>query len=93
MSIQAPYWRCMFPKPTKHAAWGERLHGMNKAQVLPIMSNNDIDILRSYQANKLYESFKMTPLYVYRTAISQSFKNQVIARSVSRVARLNILII
>ncbi|KAJ5754281.1 Histone deacetylase clr3 [Penicillium manginii] len=63
MSIQAPYWRCMFPKPTKHAAWGDRLH----------------DILRSYQSNKFYESFKMTPLYIYRTAISQSFKNQVIA--------------
>lgn len=28
MSIQASYWRCMFPKPTKHSAWGERLHGM-----------------------------------------------------------------
>ncbi|KAJ5222144.1 Histone deacetylase clr3 [Penicillium citrinum] len=66
MSIQASYWRCMFPKPTKHSAWGERLH-------------DHADILRSYQSNKLYESFKMTPLYVYRTAISQSFKNQVIA--------------
>ena len=30
MSIQASYWRCMFPKPTKHLAWGERLHGMCK---------------------------------------------------------------
>lgn len=65
MSVQAPYWRCMFPKPTKHAAWGERLH----------------DILRSHQAKMLYENFKMTPLYVYRTAISQSFKDQVIASS------------
>jgi histone deacetylase 6 len=64
MSIQAQYWRCMFPKPPSNPVWANRLH----------------DILRDYQSKKLYEDLKLTPLWIYRTAISKSFKNQVLAR-------------
>ncbi|CEJ59885.1 Putative Histone deacetylase HdaA [Penicillium brasilianum] len=63
MSIQAQHWRCMYPRPPQHPMGGDRLH----------------DVLRGYQAKILYESFKLTPLYIYRTKISRSFENQVLA--------------
>ncbi|KAJ5688810.1 Histone deacetylase clr3 [Penicillium macrosclerotiorum] len=63
MGIQAQYWHCMFPKPPTHPVWADRLH----------------DVLRDYQSKQLYASFKLTPLYIYRTAISKSFDNQVLA--------------
>lgn len=40
-------------------------------------------MIRDYQSKQLYEDFKLTPLYIYRTAISKSFKNQVMARLAS----------
>ncbi|KAJ5182425.1 Histone deacetylase clr3 [Penicillium capsulatum] len=63
MGIQAQYWQCMYPKPPQHPVWANRLH----------------DVLREVQAKQLYESAKLTPLYIYRTAISKSFDNQVLA--------------
>ncbi|KAJ5177286.1 Histone deacetylase clr3 [Penicillium canariense] len=63
MNMQAQYWRCMYPKPPQHPVWADRLH----------------DVLREYQARQLYDSFKLTPLYIYRTKISKSFENQVLA--------------
>lgn len=46
------------------------------------------DIIRQYQSKQLYDNFKLTPLYIYRTNISKSFENQVLARYVS-FARLS----
>lgn len=40
-------------------------------------------MIRDYQSKQLYEDFKLTSLYIYRTAISKSFKNQVMARLAS----------
>ncbi|KAJ5318145.1 hypothetical protein PENANT_c043G02693 [Penicillium antarcticum] len=62
-SIQSRYWSRLYPKTSSHAMSGDRLH----------------DIIRVYQANQLYESCKLTPLYIYRTAISKSFEKQVLA--------------
>ena len=39
-----------------------------------------LDIIRNYQSKQLYENYKLTSLYIYRTAISKSFENQVLAR-------------
>ena len=38
-----------------------------------------LDIVRAHQAKHLYESFKMTRLFVYREVISKSFKDEVLA--------------
>ncbi|KKK18747.1 hypothetical protein P175DRAFT_0532574 [Aspergillus ochraceoroseus IBT 24754] len=62
--IQSHYWHCMYPKaPQGEGLWTDRLH----------------DIIRAYQAKQLYDSFKLTSLYIYRTSISKSFENQVLA--------------
>ncbi|EAA59664.1 hypothetical protein AN8042.2 [Aspergillus nidulans FGSC A4] len=64
-SIQSDYWKCMYPKAIKNeGVWTDRLH----------------DIIRAYQAKQLYDNYKLTSLYIYRTAISKSFENQVLAR-------------
>ncbi|OJJ32761.1 hypothetical protein ASPWEDRAFT_42791 [Aspergillus wentii DTO 134E9] len=66
MMIQSRYWRCMYPKgPQDGGLWTERLH----------------DVIRGYQSKQLYENYKLTSLYIYRTAISKSFENQVLATS------------
>ena len=39
-----------------------------------------LDIIRNYQSKQLYDNYKLTSLYIYRTAISKSFENQVLAR-------------
>ncbi|CAG8287133.1 unnamed protein product [Penicillium salamii] len=62
-NIQANHWSRLYPKNTVQRIHGDRLH----------------DILRIFQSNQLFENCKLTPLYVYRTAISQSFDNQVLA--------------
>ncbi|KAL4795013.1 hypothetical protein BDV19DRAFT_179123 [Aspergillus venezuelensis] len=62
--IQSSYWHCMYPKgPTGEGLWTDRLH----------------DVIRAYQAKQLYDNYKLTSLYIYRTAISKSFENQVLA--------------
>jgi histone deacetylase 6 len=38
-------------------------------------------VIRSYQYKQLYDNYKLTSLYIYRTAISKSFENQVLASS------------
>ncbi|CAL5871501.1 uncharacterized protein PFLUO_LOCUS5754 [Penicillium psychrofluorescens] len=43
-------------------------------------SNSSTDAIRAHQAKDLYDSFKLTSLYVYRKGVSKSFENQVLAR-------------
>ncbi|KAJ5517621.1 Histone deacetylase class II [Penicillium expansum] len=62
-SIQSQYWSRLYPKTSAHPVYANRLH----------------DVLRVYQSNQLYESCKLTPLHIYRTAISKSFDKQVLA--------------
>ncbi|KAJ5673297.1 histone deacetylase [Penicillium longicatenatum] len=64
--IQSHYWRCMAPRPIQQNqknVFNTRLH----------------DSIRELQAKQLYESCKLTQLYIYRTAISKSFEHQVLA--------------
>ncbi|KAL4805033.1 hypothetical protein BDV18DRAFT_141785 [Aspergillus unguis] len=64
IGIQSAHWHCMYPKgPSNKGVHGDRLH----------------DVIRAYQAKQLYDDFKLTSLYIYRTAISKSFENQVLA--------------
>lgn len=53
---------------------------MAEQEILDHNTHSLPDLLRIFQSNQLYENCKLTPLYVYRTAISQSFDNQVLAR-------------
>ncbi|KAJ6155880.1 histone deacetylase [Penicillium chermesinum] len=62
-SIQAHHWHCMFPKPSQHPAYATQLH----------------DMIRDIQAKQLYDKFKLTPLHIYRTGLSKSFTNMVLA--------------
>ena len=39
-----------------------------------------LDIIRNYQSKQLYDNYKLTSLYIYRTGISKAFENQVLAR-------------
>ncbi|KAL1973489.1 hypothetical protein VTN31DRAFT_6124 [Thermomyces dupontii] len=58
------YWKCMYPKaPVQEGLFTDRFH----------------DIIRAYQAKQLYDSHKLTSLWIYRTTISKSFENQVLA--------------
>lgn len=85
MRIQSHYWRCMTPRPVaKHQGLTltNRLHGMTgplnaRSSVMLI---NIQDSIRELQAKQLYESCKLTELWIYRTAISKSFRHQVLAR-------------
>ncbi|CAI7670803.1 unnamed protein product [Penicillium bialowiezense] len=61
--IQSQYWSRLYPKNTIAQTNGTRLH----------------DIIRTFQSTQLYENCKLVPLYVYRTSISKSFDNQVLA--------------
>ncbi|KAL4864518.1 hypothetical protein BDV12DRAFT_176065 [Aspergillus spectabilis] len=62
--IQSNHWHCMYPKgPQGEGVWTDRLH----------------DVIRAYQAKQLYDNYKLTSLFIYRTAISRSFENQVLA--------------
>ncbi|OOF96755.1 hypothetical protein ASPCADRAFT_129826 [Aspergillus carbonarius ITEM 5010] len=64
MMIQSRFWHCMYPKgPPQDGLFTDRLH----------------DVIRSYQAKQLYDNYKLTSLFIYRTAISKSFENQVLA--------------
>ncbi|KIW97808.1 uncharacterized protein Z519_01392 [Cladophialophora bantiana CBS 173.52] len=63
-NVQSKYWRSIYPKdPVSGIFGGERLH----------------DILRQYQAMHLYDSYKFTPLHIYRDTVSKSFDRQVLA--------------
>lgn len=62
--VQSRYWKCMYPKaPVSGIYGGERLH----------------DIIRAYQAQHLFDKYKLTELYVMRDRISRSFNKQVLA--------------
>ncbi|GKZ74593.1 histone deacetylase hda1 [Aspergillus niger] len=66
MMIQSHYWHCMYPKgPPQDGLFTDRLH----------------DVIRAYQSKQLYDNYKLTSLFIYRTAISRSFENQVLASS------------
>lgn len=41
-----------------------------------------VDVIRQYQAQQLYNNYKLTSLWIYRASISKSFENQVLARQV-----------
>lgn len=61
--IQSRYWKCMYPKaPTSGIYGGERLH----------------DIIRRYQAQHLFDDYKLTELFIIREKISPSFQQQVL---------------
>ncbi|KAF7585373.1 Histone deacetylase hda1 [Aspergillus hancockii] len=67
MMIQSSYWSCMYPKvPQGEGIYSDRFHEPS-------------DVIRAYQSKLLYESYKLTSLYIYRTTISKSFENQVLA--------------
>lgn len=73
----------MYPKqPQEGGLWTDRLHGKQASLTdMNGIDNGDIaDVVRAYQAKQLYDNFKLTSLYIYRTAISRSFENQVLAR-------------
>lgn len=79
--IQSRYWRSMLPKPIEDPSQADRLHGRRLSiRKLASSLSGTADVIRDYQSKQLYEDFKLTPLYIYRTAISKSFKNQVMAR-------------
>ncbi|KAI5787096.1 histone deacetylase Clr3 [Geopyxis carbonaria] len=67
---QSKYWRCMKPQKSLAAETYEST-GL-KAERLN-------DLVRKFQATKLYELYGMTPLEIYRDQISTSFTNQVMA--------------
>ncbi|KAJ6110855.1 histone deacetylase [Penicillium sp. IBT 16267x] len=82
---QSHYWRCMTPRPLAQQTQGirfhNRLHGMT-GQSKPrnsVKLINAQDSIRELQAKQLYESCKLTELWIYRTAISKSFEHQVLA--------------
>ena len=64
MSVQSRYWKCMYPKaPVSGIYGGERLH----------------DVIRQYQAQHLFDKYRLTELHIYREKISKSFEKQVLA--------------
>nr|POF17645.1 histone deacetylase clr3 [Quercus suber] len=68
---QSKFWSSLHPKdPNTRLSitgpqheHGERMH----------------DVVRKWQALKLWEEYEMTPLFIHRTQISQSFEDQVLA--------------
>ncbi|KAJ5737803.1 histone deacetylase hda1 [Penicillium malachiteum] len=81
MNIQGAYWGCMYPKPPSQPFWSTRLHGMPMLPAFDesVKLTNMEDLLREVQSKNLYRTAKLTPLYIYRTSISKSFENQVLA--------------
>ncbi|KAK5254186.1 Histone deacetylase hda1, partial [Exophiala xenobiotica] len=63
-TVQSKYWRSIYPKdPIGGIFGGERLH----------------DIIRQWQAQHLYDKYKLTQLHIFRDNISKSFEQQVLA--------------
>jgi len=63
---QSKFWPCLHPKDPAQKlkqAQAQRVH----------------DLVREWQANVLYQSHEMTPLFIARNKISKSFENQVLA--------------
>lgn len=81
MMIQSAYWSCMYPKaPQQEGHFTDRLHGKRISRIARSEANKSADVIRAYQSKQLYDNYKLTSLYIYRTAISKSFENQVLAR-------------
>ncbi|KAK5103432.1 Histone deacetylase hda1 [Lithohypha guttulata] len=73
---QSRYWRCMYPRaPTSGIYGGERLH----------------DIIRAYQAQNLFNKYKLTELLILRDKISKSFDKQVLG-SISYERRKHLIV-
>ena len=74
--VQSRYWKCMYPKaPTSGIYGGERLH----------------DVIRRYQAQHLFDKYKLTELYILRDRISKSFEQQVLG-SISHDRRKHLIV-
>lgn len=65
---QSKFWPCLHPKNPSQR--------LKQTQALRVH-----DVIRDWQANVLYESHEMTPLFIARNRISQSFENQVLGTS------------
>lgn len=74
--IQSRYWKCMYPKaPTSGIYGGEKLH----------------DIIRRYQAQHMFDNYKLTELHILRDKISKSFDKQVLG-SLSYDRKRNLIV-
>ena len=67
---QSRYWKCMYPKVeaqndslVRKGLRGERMH----------------DIYRYSQSREWWDSYSMTPLFIYREKLSKSFEREVLA--------------
>lgn len=81
MAAQSKYWRCMYPKiPTQEGLFTDRFHGLSQLFSKSEAKLIQIDVIRQYQAQQLYNNYKLTSLWIYRASISKSFENQVLAR-------------
>jgi histone deacetylase 6 len=76
---QSRFWSSLYPKDLS-----ARLAG-------PFQGVRMHDVVRRWQAETLWDDYEMIPLSVYRNALSQSFKNQVLATYVSRIYDLKVL--
>lgn len=62
--IQSRFWKCVYPKaPVSGIYGGERLH----------------DIIRQWQAQHLFDEYRLVDLHIHRERISRSFSKQVLA--------------
>lgn len=62
--IQSRFWRCVYPKaPVSGIYGGDRLH----------------DIIRQWQAQHLFDEYRLVELHIFREKISRSFRKQVLA--------------
>jgi histone deacetylase 6 len=78
----------MYPKgPQEQGLWTDRLHGKPSQYQIWATVLTVLDVIRAYQSKQLYDNFKLTSLYIYRTSISKSFENQVLARSVEAYSK------
>ena len=64
--IQSKYWQCMYPKaPEVGIVGGHRLH----------------DIIRQWQAQHLYDEYRLRKVHIFQDDLSPSFDAQVLATS------------
>lgn len=75
-AIHSQYWHSLYPKaPVAGIFGGERLH----------------DIIRQWQAQHLFDEYKLTELLILRNSISKSFEKQVLA-SISYEHRKHLIV-
>lgn len=64
---QSKFWPCLYPNNP-----AQRLKQLNAERMH--------DVIRSWQAYELFQNYDMAPLFIARTNLSKSFKNEVLAR-------------